>query len=210
MYEIIKGGVVLAMTEKPTYIRVAENGCYTLCEAAQAQGVAVAGTVYHLEGLPALEGAEDVTLRETDAGEQVMIAKRAAAEVQATNSIAFVTLAESGAIDEVTASEHPEVFERWAYPVNYTAGQLRTYEGVLYKCIQDHTSQADLTPPAAVSLWTKTSDPAEEWPEWSQPVGAHDAYELGAQVSHNGKHWTSDVADNVWEPGVYGWTEVVE
>lgn len=210
MYEIIKGGVVLAMTEKPTYIRVAENGCYTLCEAVQAQGVAVAGTVYHLEGLPALEGAEDVTLRETDAGEQVMIAKRAAAEVQATNSIAFVTLAESGAIDEVTASEHPEVFERWAYPVNYTAGQLRTYEGVLYKCIQDHTSQVDWTPAAAVSLWTKTSDPAEEWQEWSQPVGAHDAYELGAQVSHNGKHWTSDVADNVWEPGVYGWTEVVE
>lgn len=208
MYEIIKGGVVLAMTEKPTYIRVAENGCYTLCEAAQAQGVAVAGSVYHLEGLPALEGAEDVTLRETDAGEQVMNAKREAEEVQATNSIAFVTLAESGAIDEVTASEHPDVFERWAYPVNYTVGQLRTYEGVLYKCIQAHTSQADRTPPAAVSLWVKTNDPAEEWPEWSQPVGAHDAYELGAQVSHNGKHWTSNVAANVWEPGVYGWTEV--
>ena len=29
-----------------------------------------------------------------------------------------------------------------------------------------------------------------------------------AKVSHNGKHWTSDVAANVWEPGVYGWTEV--
>ena len=61
---------------------------------------------------------------------------------------------------------------------------------------------------AAVSLWSKTSDPAEEWPEWSQPVGAHDAYAFGAKVSHNGKHWTSTTANNVWEPGVYGWEEV--
>lgn len=41
-------------------------------------------------------------------------------------------------------------------------------------------------------------------------LGAYNAYEQGAKVSHNGKKWTSDVANNVWEPGVYGWTEVVE
>ena len=49
--------------------------------------------------------------------------------------------------------------------------------------------------------------PAEEWPEWSQPLGAHDAYSKGAKVSHNGKHWISDLDANVWEPGQYGWTE---
>ena len=54
------------------------------------------------------------------------------------------------------------------------------------------------------------SDPAEEWPEWSQPVGAHDAYSKDAKVSHNGKHWISNVDSNVWEPGVYGWTEATE
>ena len=62
----------------------------------------------------------------------------------------------------------------------------------------------------AASLWSITSDPAEEWPEWSQPLGAHDAYAAGAKVSHNGKHWTSDLDGNVWEPGVYGWTEANE
>ena len=77
----------------------------------------------------------------------------------------------------------------------------------LYKCIQDHTSQEDWTPDKAVSLWVCTSDPAEEWPAWSQPVGAHDAYNAGDKVSHNGKHWTSAADGNVWEPGVYGWTE---
>ena len=52
--------------------------------------------------------------------------------------------------------------------------------------------------------------PSEEYPEWVQPTGAHDAYAQGAKVSHNGKKWTSDIAANVWEPGVYGWTEVIE
>ena len=49
---------------------------------------------------------------------------------------------------------------------------------------------------------------AIEFPEWRQPTGAHDAYSKGDKVSHNGKHWVSDVDGNVWEPGVYGWSEV--
>ena len=69
---------------------------------------------------------------------------------------------------------------------------------------------ADWTPDTAVSLWSVAADPAEEWPAWSQPVGAHDAYAAGDKVSHNGKHWTSSVDNNVWEPGVYGWTEATE
>ena len=31
----------------------------------------------------------------------------------------------------------------------------------------------------------------------------------GAKVSRNSKHWISDVDNNVWEPGVYGWSEYV-
>ena len=129
------------------------------------------------------------------------------AAVQSANAVTFVVLAEGGQIDAVTAAEHAELFQEWAYPIAYTVGQIRRYKDVLYKCVQTHTSQADWTPDTAVSLWSKTSDPAEEWPEWSQPVGAHDAYSKGAKVSHNSKHWTSDVDSNVWEPGVYGWTE---
>ena len=48
-------------------------------------------------------------------------------------------------------------------------------------------------------------DAHEDGAAWVQPTGAHDAYPLGAQVTHNGKTWTSTVAANVWEPGVYGW-----
>ena len=63
------------------------------------------------------------------------------------------------------------------------------------------------TPDAAVSLWVVAGDPAEEWPAWSQPIGAQDAYMSGDKASHNEKHWVSDYDNNVWEPGVFGWHE---
>lgn len=207
MYRIIKDGASIGMTEAPNYIKKAANGCYNLCSEPEASGIVFSGTVYHLLGREELDGVETVALEETDAGVEIVNAITTAE----AGSIVFVTMAEAGDIDNVTASEHPDLFSDWAYPVSYTTGQIRRYtDGKLYKCIQDHTSQADWTPDTAVSLWVNISDPADEWPEWSQPVGAHDAYDLGAKVSHNGKHWTSNVAANVWEPGVYGWTEVPE
>lgn len=126
---------------------------------------------------------------------------------QSAAAITFVTLCETGTIDTVTASEHTELFSPWAYPVDYKTGNIRAHGGKLYRCLQNHTSQETWTPDAAPSLWVGISDPTEEWPAWSQPVGSTDAYAKGAQVSHNGKHWTSDVDANMWEPGVYGWTE---
>lgn len=46
--------------------------------------------------------------------------------------------------------------------------------------------------------------------EWKQPTGAHDAYDVGAIVSHNGKIWINTSPANIYEPGVFGWNEVVE
>lgn len=126
-----------------------------------------------------------------------------------TIGIVFVVLAENGAIDEVTASEHMSVFSLWEPNIDYVPGNLRVYpaEGDqrLYKCTMAHRSQGDWTPDKAVSLWSTVSDPAVEFPDWSQPIGAHDAYQAGDKVSHNDKHWISTCDNNVWEPGVYGW-----
>lgn len=122
-------------------------------------------------------------------------------------AIAFVVLAESGQIDDVTASEQAALFAEWSPNIAYTVGQLRQYNGALYRCVQAHTSQTGWEPDVTASLWAVTSDPAEEWPDWSQPLGSHDAYSAGAKVTHNEKHWISSVDSNVWEPGVYGWDE---
>ena len=203
MFRINRDGECIGMTEAPNYIRQAENGSYILCPEPEASGIAFAGSVYHLLGREELEGAETVMLEETDAGTEIVKASE-------TGGIMFVTMAEAGSINDATAAEHADLFAPWAYPINYKAGNIRRHGGKLYRCVKDHTSQEDWTPDAAASLWACTADPAEEWPAWSQPVGAHDTYSTGAKVSHNDKHWTSDTDGNVWEPGVYGWTETTE
>lgn len=113
--------------------------------------------------------------------------------------------------DAVLLAQPMAMYDEWsAESVEYVLDDIRQYNGRLYRCVQAHTSQATWTPEDAPSLWTRIADPAQEWPEWIQPTGAHNAYAQGAKVSHNGKHWISDVGANVWEPGVYGWTEQAE
>lgn len=129
--------------------------------------------------------------------------------VEVATSIAFVTLAENGNIDEMTAIEHTELFLPWAVGVAYPVGVLRQYNDILYRCVQAHTSQEDWAPDVAFSLWVKVGDPADEYPNWSQPIGSHDTYMFGDKVSYNGQHWISVTDNNVWQPGVYGW-EVTE
>ena len=97
------------------------------------------------------------------------------------------------------------LFEQWESGTAYAVGDRRQYDGLLYRCVQAHTSQDGWEPPNVPALWVRTS--TEEWPEWIQPTGAHDAYNQGDKVSHNDKHWISDVDSNIWEPGVYGWSE---
>lgn len=112
----------------------------------------------------------------------------------------------SAELPDSDAFDAAELFPMWALK-DYAVGDRVQYEGNLYKCLQAHTAQSDWTPDTAVSLWVKVDDPSIEWPEWRQPTGAQDAYQTGDKVSHNDKHWISDVDSNVWEPGVYGWSE---
>lgn len=113
------------------------------------------------------------------------------------------------------ALENIEAFPKWKVDTDYTAQKDRVrYEGLLYRCEQSHKSQSDYTPDVAHSLWTRIDDPSIEWPDWRQPTGSTDKYSFGAKVSHlvdehgNKRHWISNVPDNVWEPGVYGWDEL--
>lgn len=179
MFKIINAeGREIGKTEAPYYIKIAENGSFVPCEERDAQGVTHSGRTFRLFGRSGLSSDYEA-----------------------------VILAEAGQIDNTTAAEHAAQFGEWAYPVAYKIGAIRRYEGRLYQCVQAHTSQIDWTPPAAASLWAEIADPAEEWPKWAQPIGAHDAYNAGDKVSHNSKKWKSTCDGNVWEPGVYGWTE---
>ena len=43
----------------------------------------------------------------------------------------------------------------------------------------------------------------EEWPEYVQPTGAHDAYSTGDKVTWNGKHYICRMDGCVWDPDTY-------
>lgn len=104
--------------------------------------------------------------------------------------------------------EYPDYVEKWKSGVNYDAGKRLAHNGTIYKVLQDHTSQDDWTPDAASSLFAKVLIPDPDTiPEWEQPDSMN-TYRKGDKVTHNGKIWVSDVDNNSWEPGVYGWSEV--
>lgn len=111
-------------------------------------------------------------------------------------------------LSDADALEIAAAYPEWSDLNHYTAGAKTRYGGTLYKCLQDHTAQAAWTPPALPSLWAKVLIPDDGTiPAWEQP-GSTNPYMKGDKVNHNGKTWISDVDNNVWEPGFYGWTEV--
>ncbi|MGN1115953.1 MAG: carbohydrate-binding protein [Candidatus Ornithomonoglobus sp.] len=110
-------------------------------------------------------------------------------------------------LDDETALTGVELFPAWITGKAYAVGDRVQHGGTLYKCVQAHTSQADWTPDATPALWVVVS--IEEYPEWVQPTGAHDAYSAGDKVSYNGKHYISTIDANTYAPDVHGWEEVV-
>lgn len=112
----------------------------------------------------------------------------------------------SKSLPDDVASSVPDLFDDWNPNATYEVGDRCKYNDTLWKCLTAHIAQESWAPDVSPSLWVRTDNPGEEWPEWVQPVGSTDAYNAGDKVSHNGSHWTSDIDGNVWEPGVYGWT----
>ena len=101
------------------------------------------------------------------------------------------------------------LFEAWAPERDYGKGQRVRYGGRLYRLIPEpHHARSCWSLGVVPASWARIDDPAEEWPDWVRPLGAEDAYPAGAKVSYNEKRWINTHGDgNVWEPGVYGWSE---
>ena len=100
-----------------------------------------------------------------------------------------------------------ELFPQWVVEHAYVVGERLQYNGVLYRVVQSHTSQADWTPDITPALFVVVS--LDEWPEFVQPTGVHDAYNKGDKVTFNGKHYISLIDANVYSPATYpaGWQE---
>ena len=110
-------------------------------------------------------------------------------------------------VDDNTALRMVEFYPEWAADTAYPAGHKVQRGCKLWRCLQAHTSQDGWEPENAPSLWAKVLIPNPDViPEWEQPDSTN-PYMAGDKVAHSGKTWESTIDNNVWEPGVYGWTE---
>jgi hypothetical protein len=122
-----------------------------------------------------------------------------------TQSTTSPVVIESNLVAEV------QLRQPWKAGIAVTVGQVYQYDGNVYEVVQAHTTQSDWLPTVAVALWKRYYSAGIPWP-WVQPLGAHDAYPLGALVTHDTYTWQSTIAANVWEPGSVGaealWTNL--
>ena len=121
-------------------------------------------------------------------------------------------------LSEDKALEIASVYPAWEVNHAYAVGDIISYgtnsagDPQLYKVVQAHKSQADWTPDAVASLYDAFGLDEQGYPVWSQPSGAHDAYNTGDIVNYNGTLYQSTIDGNVWSPDAYpaGWTVYTE
>lgn len=119
----------------------------------------------------------------------------------------------------------PEVIPEWRQPMGahdaYIIGDKVTFEGSIYTSLVDGNVWSPIANPAAWEMEVveepveepieePVEEPIEEpaaIPNWIQPTGGHDAYNIGDQVTFNGSVYESKIAANTYSPTDYpaGW-----
>lgn len=110
-------------------------------------------------------------------------------------------------LSDEDALEAKNLFPNWKADFPYEKDVRVLFEGILYRCLQAHTSQDAWTPTAAPSLWAKVLIPDPEViPEWEQPDSTN-PYMKGDKVMFEGQTYESLIDNNIWSPSAYpaGW-----
>ena len=113
--------------------------------------------------------------------------------------------------DDTEALSLQILYKQWDDQIGKTlkVGEYINYNKILYKVLQEHTVQEEWKPDVSPSLFAKVLiDPTGETIlEWQQPDSTN-PYMKGDKVTHNGITYVCDIDNNVWEPGVHGWSVV--
>ncbi len=134
-------------------------------------------------------------------------------KIQALEQMRKVLQLFAATLPDEWAMEVATIYDPWVLNKAYAVGDFVTYgknsvgDPQLYKVVQAHTSQADWTPDKTASLYTAIGLDKNGYPIWSQPTGAHDAYNKGDIVDYNGTLYESLIDGNVYAPDAYpaGW-----
>ena len=149
---------------------------------------------------------------ETGAYELVDILKKintnwVTSELTDEQRVELITLAQTNARPENSYAPLQE-------QIDDLYGQLKKLEdtinanaagvAALKKAVEEHLS-VDVKP-------EEPTVDTEEYPEYKQPSGAHDAYNIGDKITYDGDRYVCKMNGCVWSPKDYpdGWEKVVE
>ena len=135
------------------------------------------------------------------------ITDRRNAEADAADSQLDAAVVKSLLRQQVGEEIIPSLYPYYRIDVSYAIDFEFQYKNELYRVIQPHTTQSDWKPDELPALYLKIVPPGVI-AAWVQPLGSEDAYQIGDRVTHNGFIWENTSADNVFEPGVFGWTQI--
>ena len=115
------------------------------------------------------------------------------------------TLSDDEAMEIATMYPRYEVGKAYKEKEMLTYGMNGVGDPQLFRVVQAHISQEDWKPDTTPSLYTPIGLDDDGYPIWSQPTGAHDAYNKGDIVDYNGTLYISTIDGNAYAPDVYGW-----
>lgn len=121
-------------------------------------------------------------------------------------TIAIADLIRQDAISVEDMKELVALYPNFEVGKAYAIGDLVEYGNELYEVIQSHTSQEGWTPDTVPALF-KSKTVVAVIPNWAQPTGAHDAYNIGDKVIFEGQVYESLIDANTYSPTAYpaGW-----
>ena len=96
--------------------------------------------------------------------------------------------------------------------IDNLAQQIKLLKETVEANAQGTSALKDAVEKLGGTVTTPTVQPEEEYPEYKQPTGAHDAYHIGDKITYNGKHYECIFDNCVWTPDAYpqGWKLIEE
>ena len=137
MFRLIQNGVMVGLGDKPSYIRMQENGSYGFCDKADAQGVAVDSTAYTFD---------TVTMEDTTSTD-------VASDLTAASAV-YAKQADEGNVPEADISLHPDLFPRLKGDGSLIkAGAHINWHGTIKRAANALWDTEENNPDNAPTLW---------------------------------------------------------
>ena len=195
-----------------------DSGSVQLRAARQLETQA-AEAIHAVErNVAALSGTVDTVSAKADtaqaSAEQAQTAAETAQQAANPQVVTFARMAVPEMAASITDEQAITISTLWpewsADGVQYKVDDVVNHADHLYRCEQAHASQADWTPDAAPSLWSQIDIAGDGVDVWTQPTGAHNAYNTGDRVHYptaDDPIYVSTIDGNTWAPDAYpqGW-----